>query len=77
MGAKKQERLEDNGSTNERGGQMYLEGSRILRAEGGTRGLHCPICLPPGKVAKWVLGLGRHWLGCLAHMEGSLQYFRA
>lgn len=50
---------------------MGLEGTRTLRAEGRARGFCRPICLPLGKVAKWVSSLGRQWPGCQSHMEAS------
>lgn len=66
LGTEKQERrgtMAGPGSTVDK---RCLEGSRIQKVEGGGRGLHRPIYLPLGKVAKWVLGLGRHWPGCQA-----------
>ena len=52
-----------------------LEGSRVLRAEGGSRGL-CPGCPPRGKMAKWASGLGGRWPGC-RFPHGSFWYLQA
>lgn len=54
---------------------MGLEGSRVPSAEVGARGLCHPICLPLGKMAKWMPGLRRQRPGYQSRV-GAFGTFR-
>lgn len=53
-------------------GHMSLEGSKILRAEGGARGLQCPICLPLERWPGGRLALKGSDLGAGARQKPSV-----